>query len=438
MRKFRLATILALVGVICCGAFCMTGCGGKGKGDELKIVVAGCYQNNWEKVFMNDKIVSEFEKETGIRVSMDIISASDAIKKIKTEQESGEYISDLAIVHSGEMPTFTMRGYVQDITADVAFTDRTIDKDKQFTGVTEVNGAKYFVPVSTDTYMVVANKKAMDYLPTGADKNNLTWEQFSEWASNIKNGANGHNGVGAKTMFPAQTGGNLIYIMGSMGLSYGADFVDVDSNDMKKAYEVMFEMAENEVFVNEQKNYLTAVEKMKDETAWLSFQHMSPAGEIQRFRPDGFEILPPPRGDEGCGSVIGAWGMGILNNAPHRAAAVKFVEYMTRKDVSYKYCTGLGGIISTVDEVIQQVKELPVTGMTTSEKIMMMGIDVMANGCVKSVPSADYSDWNAVKGVYETMFDKIMLKSRQQYLDQIPIAASQIKGLLKDFPQEGM
>lgn len=436
MRKLRLMMALLLGAAACFGAF--AGCDSN-SGGQLDIVVAGCYQNNWEKVFMRDEIVSEFEKETGIRVNLETITSTDAISKIKAQQDAGEYSSDLVIAHSGEMPTYTMYGYVQDITSDVAgFTGRTIDKEGRFTSVTDVNGAKYFVPISQDVYLVVVNKAALDYLPDGADKNNLTWEQFSQWASNIKNGVNGKTGVGAKTMFPAQTGGNLIYIMGSMGLSYGAGFVDVDSNDMKQAYEVMFEMSENEVFVSEQKNYLTAVEKMKDETAWLSFQHMSPAGEIQRFRPDSFEILPPPSGDTGRGSIIGAWGLGVLNNAPHREEAIKFIEHMTRKDVSYRYCTGLGGLISTVDEVTQDVKALPESGLSTAESIMMMGIEVMESGCTAAVPSADFSDWNAVKGVYETMFDKILLKSEKQYLDQIPIAVSQIEGLRKQFPQEGM
>lgn len=435
MRKriAALLIVLVLAGVLAA----VVGCAPESAG-ELKIISVGCYNTNWEQVFVRDKIIAEFEKEFNVRVSLDVLSATDAIKKVKSEQDTGEYVTDLAIVHSGEMPTFTTKGYVQDITADTNYTDRTIDKDGMFDSVTKVGDARYFVPISADAYLTVANNKALAYLPQGADVNNLTWEQYAQWASNIKNGVSGQVGAGPKTMFPAQAGYNLIYIMGGMGLSYGADFVDVDSPDMQQAYQLMLQMAQDEVFVNEQKNYSTAVDKMKDETAWLSYQHMTQAGEILRYKPDGFTIAAPPAGDAGRGSIVGAWGLGVLDGAPNKALALKFIEYMTRKEVSYKYCTGLGGIISTVDEVVQEVKQIPANARTTSENIMMMGIDVIENGVTKGVPSADYTDWRAVKTVYEAMFDKIMLKSWTEVENQIPIAKKQILGLLKEYPQEGM
>lgn len=435
MNFKRIAILLTVMLLFSAITVVMSGCS---ETEELKIISVGCYQNNWEQVFVKDNIVADFEDEYNVRVSLDVVNATDGIKKIKTEQDSGEYITDLAIVHSGEMPTFITKGYAQDITADTQYTDRTIDEDERFTSVTSMNGGQYFVPISTDSYLTIANKKALPYLPSGADINNLTWVEFAQWAYNIKNGANGNIGVGAKTMFPEQAGNNLIYIMSSMGLAYGADFVDIDSNDMRQAYDIMYQMAVDEVFVSEQKNYGTAVDKMKDETAWLSFQHMSPAGEVLKYKPDGFVIVPPPRGDAGQGSVVGAWGLGVLDGSPNKAMALKFIEYMTRKSVSYKYCNGLGGIISTVKEVSDEVKAVPENARTSSEKIMIMGIDVFENGVTKGVPSADYTDWRAVKGVYESIFDKIMLKSESLYLKQLPIAKSQILGLMKEYPQEGI
>lgn len=436
MKLKRLSLVIIVILSIGLLASFFTGCAGNT--EELKIISVGCYQNNWEQVFVKDNIVKQFEKEFNVRVTLDVVNATDGMKKVKTEQDSGEYSTDLAIVHSGEMPTFVTRGYVQDITAETNYTDRLIDGDNRFKSVTSMNGSDYFVPVSTDSYLTIANKKAIPYLPAGADMDNLTWEEFSQWSYNIKNGANGLTGVGAKTMFPGQAGQNLVYIMAAMGLSNGSGFVDIDSKEMKDAYEIMYQMAVDEVFVSEQKNYGTAVDKMKDETAWLSFQHMSPAGEILKYKPDGFVILAPPSGVAGKGSVVGAWGFGVLDGAPHKAMALNFIEYVTRKSVNYKYCTGLGGIISTVKEVGDEVKAVPESARTTSEKIMLMGIDVFENGVISEVPSAEYTDWRAVKGVYETIFEKIMLKSQTMYLKQLPVAKSQIMGLLKEYPQEGI
>ena len=89
MRKLRLMMALLLGAAACFGAF--AGCDSN-SGGQLDIVVAGCYQNNWEKVFMRDEIVSEFEKETGIRVNLETITSTDAISKIKAAGGSAEVI----------------------------------------------------------------------------------------------------------------------------------------------------------------------------------------------------------------------------------------------------------------------------------------------------------------------------------------------------------
>ena len=36
------------------------------------------------------------------------------------------------------------------------------------------------------TYVMCANKKALPYLPKGADINSLTWGQFAQWATNLQ------------------------------------------------------------------------------------------------------------------------------------------------------------------------------------------------------------------------------------------------------------
>ena len=91
-------------------------------------------------------------------------------------------------------------------------------------------------------------------------------------------------------------------------------------------------------------------------------------------------------------------------------------------------------------------KRLLSVSRTAEQRILFCAYAYKTTGDEKYLQQAEhdiqtvcnFSDWNAVKGVYETMFDKILLKSEKQYLDQIPIAVSQIEGLRKQFPQEGM
>ena len=60
----------------------------------------------------------------------------------------------------------------------------------------------YFIPWMQATYIMVANKKALKYLPKKADINNLTYDQFIEWGANIYK-ETGTQKIG----FPAGKGG---------------------------------------------------------------------------------------------------------------------------------------------------------------------------------------------------------------------------------------
>ena len=48
--------------------------------------------------------------------------------------------------------------------------------------MTIFDGKRYFVPIGADVYLLAANKKAMDYLPEGADVQDMSWEQVVDWS----------------------------------------------------------------------------------------------------------------------------------------------------------------------------------------------------------------------------------------------------------------
>ena len=45
---------------------------------------------------------------------------------------------------------------------------------------------QYYIPWMQATYVMVANKQALKYLPKGADINALTYGQLFQWAKNMK------------------------------------------------------------------------------------------------------------------------------------------------------------------------------------------------------------------------------------------------------------
>ena len=108
-----------------------------------------------------------------------------------------------------------------------------------FDAITNVGDARYFVPNSFDVYIVIANKKALDYLPAGLTEedvvNGLTWDQYADWAVAIAAG----EGEG-KTMMPASLeGSQLLYPMAGMSLAYDGGFPEFTSDGFKDAMGVI-------------------------------------------------------------------------------------------------------------------------------------------------------------------------------------------------------
>jgi multiple sugar transport system substrate-binding protein len=140
---------------------------------------------------------------------------------------------------------------------------------------------------------------------------------------------------------------------------------------------------------------------MKAEEAWLSFSHMGPVGQVYASAPAQFVIAPAPAGSKGNGSIAGAWGMGITAGTEKLEAAQAFIEYMASPDVLYKVTQGIGGTIPPVQEVVD------VLGSEPADEVVKMGLITLEAGIPHGVPASDYTDWSAVKTVYDETFKKI-------------------------------
>lgn len=194
---------------------------------ELNIVYSGTPEVHEKEYLMNDYFRG-FEEEYGVTVNVDFVSQADAITKIQTEQETGNIVTDVLYVDTANMAPYVNGGWMEDITDLVNSTGSTYTT--MFDDTTNKDGVRYFVPNSFDIYVLIANVKALDYLPDGLTQedveNGLTWEQYADWAVAIAEG----EGVG-KTMMPASsTSSQLLYPMGGMSLAYGGDFPDLNAH----------------------------------------------------------------------------------------------------------------------------------------------------------------------------------------------------------------
>ncbi|MEA4864465.1 MAG: extracellular solute-binding protein [Sphaerochaeta sp.] len=364
---------------------------------ELNVVYSGTPQIH-EKEYLINEYFKGFEQKYGVKVNVDFVTQSDAITKIRTEQSSQNIVSDIVYVDTANMSPYVQGLWMEDVSSIVSRTGSTYTK--MFDDSTHKDGKQYFVPNSFDIYILIANIRALPYLPQGLTRSDvekgLSWEQYAQWAVNIAKG----EGKG-KTMLPAsKTGSQLLYPMGGMSLAYGGSFPEFTSEGFKQALGVLATIAAGKGFYSEQDQYSAVTDPMNKGDVWLAFSHMAPAGTSYNAAPNNFVIGAAPHGDTGVGSTSGAWCYGIQKGAPHSDLAEKFIEYIAQPDVNYSFCYNYGGALSPIQEVGRI--------MTDEDVVMKAGNAILQNAIVTGVPATLYTDWNAVKLLYTDIFDQIL------------------------------
>jgi multiple sugar transport system substrate-binding protein len=390
----------------CSMAIALAGCGSAATSSsatasttsgELTIIYSGTPEVH-EKEYLMNEYFKNFEDEYGVEVTVDFVAQADAIKKIQSEQETGNIVHDVIYADTANMSPYINGGWMEDITELVESTGSTYTT--MFDSITNKDGVRYFVPNSFDVYIVLANKKALDYLPDGVTEedvvNGMTWEEYADWAINIAEG----EGVG-KTMMPASLeNSQLLYPMAGMSLAYGGGFPDFTSDGFKDAMAIIAKMAAGNAFYPEQDQYTAVTEPMNSGDVWLAFSHMAPAGTSYNAAPNNYVVGAAPKGSAGAGSTSGAWCYGIQKGAPNEELAEKFIEYIARPDVNYAFCSNYGGALSPIEEVSDEVSD--------DDAIMKAGLNMLDDTIISGVPSTDYSDWNAVKLLYGDVFNEIL------------------------------
>jgi len=366
-------------------------------GQTLNILFASAFQVN-EKDYILNTYLPKFESQYGVKVNADFETQADGITKIGAEQQSGKIVNDILYVDTANMAPYVSGGWMSDISSVVnsAGVTVTTNYDSQMT----TGGQRWFVPNSFDVYLLIANKKALPYLPDGltqADvEKGITWDQYADWANAIAAG----EGKGM-TMFPANmTGSQLLYPLGGIGLAYGATFPDFSSDAMKQAWGIVAKMAQGNAFYSEQAQYTAPSDPLSAGDVWLTFAHMGPVGTAYNASPNDYVIGTAPTGSKGAGSTSGAWSWGIQKGAPDEALAEQFIKFALTPAVNYDFCSQMGGLLSPIAEV-QSL-------MTSDDVIMAAGSKMITGANLAGVPSTDYSDWNAVKLLYGQVFDQIL------------------------------
>jgi multiple sugar transport system substrate-binding protein len=188
-------------------------------------------------------------------------------------------------------------------------------------------GEQKYLPWMQAAYLMAANKKALEFLPAGADLNTLTYDQLIEWSKNIaeKTGS-------PKFGFPAGPKGlKHRFFQGFLYPSYTKSMVTkFRSPEAETAWNKLKELW---TYTNPNStNYGFMQEPLLTEEVWVAFDHVARLAEAFNQRPDDFVAFPAPAGPAGRGFMPVVAGVAIPRTAPDMEKAKALVGYMLKPE----------------------------------------------------------------------------------------------------------
>ncbi|MEM0946521.1 MAG: ABC transporter substrate-binding protein [Pseudomonadota bacterium] len=187
-------------------------------------------------------------------------------------------------------------------------------------------GAQY-IPWMQASYIMAANKKALEHLPEGADINALSYDELIQWSANVME-ATGE----AKFGFPAGPKGlKHRFFQGYLYPSYTNGVVRTfASAEAVTAWEKMKELWA--VTNPGSTNFSFLQEQLLNEDVWIAFDHTSRLASAFNERPDDFVAFPAPAGPAGRGFMPVIAGVAIPRTAPDMDAAKALVAHMLKPE----------------------------------------------------------------------------------------------------------
>lgn len=184
-----------------------------------------------------------------------------------------------------------------------------------------------YIPWMQASYIMAANKVALQYLPDGADIDALTYDQLIAWGHNMME-ATGE----AKFGFPAGPKGlKHRFFQGYLYPSYTDGVVRTFASDAAvTAWEKMRELWA--VTNPASTNFSFLQEQLLNGDAWVVFDHTSRVAAAFNERPDDFIAFPAPAGPTGRGFMPVLAGVAIPRTAPDMAAAKALVAHMLKPE----------------------------------------------------------------------------------------------------------
>lgn len=205
-------------------------------------------------------------------------------------------------------------------------------KDRNFPpaylDLAKIKGAYRFVPWITATYLMVANKKALPYLPSGANVDSLTYDQLLAWGQAMKK-AKGQQLIG----FPASPDGLIKRFF--QGYAYPSFTGGLNTRFKSPAAVSMWQYFKQLWAVTNPQSptYAFMQEPLMSGEVWVAWDHAVRLSDALKNQPDNFVVFPAPSGPKGLGYEPVLGGLAIPAASKHVAQAKALISYLTQPQV---------------------------------------------------------------------------------------------------------
>lgn len=253
-----------------------------------------------------EKILSTYVKDT--KVGFNPMTMGDLSSQLSSQVKAGKVSINLIGGLHGDLAA--IQGSLQDLSSIKGDLSSAGISDDLWKLAGSLGGGVKYIPWMQATYVVAAHKSMLEHLPQGADQNSLTYDQYLQWAVNIKQ-KTGKAMVG----FPAgPTGLYHRWFQGFLLPSYTGHQVQAfASADAVTAWKYMKDLWAN--MNPASTNYNNLQEPMARGEVLVGWDHVARLVDAPKAAPDQWVMLPAPKGPKGLGYMLVVGGFGVPNGA---------------------------------------------------------------------------------------------------------------------------
>jgi multiple sugar transport system substrate-binding protein len=183
-----------------------------------------------------------------------------------------------------------------------------------------------YIPWMQATYIMVANRRALQYLPKGAKINALTYGQFHQWAKNITDRTGQR-----RVAFPAGTNGLINrffqgYLLPSFSGGVVATFKSPGAAAGWKYMRSIWRYSHPQSL-----SYNFMQDPLQSGEVWVAWDHVARLVNALKARPGDYVAFPAPAGPKGRGYMPVLAGLAIPRKAPNASGGQALIRWMTGK-----------------------------------------------------------------------------------------------------------